>query len=172
MCEVRNMVVIGWMFAIIGIVSLCSAIFVFCVYRANEVRFPRWIRVSYLIMIGVLDLSFSGLFFGETLIGDIVTYLRICACIFAAVAHIIAAHMCIFKIVFGGNEFVYKTLFIKEVYAYDNISEVNAEIGNGINSLMLTVNGRKITLTKMMQGYGIFLDKLTDEQVFVRCPII
>lgn len=163
------MAIIGWIYSILGVTFYFLA--AVNMLKLNEVRFPRWIRVSYLSMVGILNLSVSSLFFRPTT-GNMIIYFRIGASVFDIFACIVAAYICVYKITIRSSDFVYRTLFCKKVIAYGDITGVRAEIGRGVISFVLTARGRKIALNKIMQGYDRFYDKLSAENIFVRFPIV
>lgn len=165
------MAVIGWIFAAIGIGLIIAAMGILIRSDLN-VRFPKWIRVLYLIMASILNMSLSGLFFKALSLGPILTLMRIGSSLFDVCVLLIGAYLCLFKIEIKNSEFVYHVLFGSRVYSYDDITAASAEIDCGITSFVLTVGNRRIALNKRMQGYNNFYDKLEREKVFLRFPLI
>ena len=160
--------VIGWIYKLASVGAILSAMIALFRRGGMAVRFPKWIRVGYYLMIALISFSFSGLFFKENAPG----VFRVGASLFALIMLMGAIVLSTYKIEIRKDDFVVRTLFSRKVYGYDEITAASGEIARGIISFEITVGGRKIALTKMMQGYNDFYDKLTAKKVFMRFPII
>lgn len=164
------MAVIGWIYIIAGVGAICAAMVALLRHCERAVRFPKWIRVGYYLMIALMLFSFSGLFF-KSLSGALICF-RVGASLFALCVLMGAIVLSAYKIEIRKDDFVVRTLFSRKVYGYDEITAASGEIACGIIAFEITVGGRKIALTKMMQGYNEFYDKLAAQKVFVKFPII
>ncbi|MCH5164041.1 MAG: hypothetical protein J1F36_03405 [Clostridiales bacterium] len=164
------MAVIGWIYIIAGVGAILVAMIALLRRDVRAVRFPKWIRVGYYLMISLMLFSFSGLFF-KPLNGALICF-RVGASLFALIVVIGAIVLSAYKIEIRKDDFVVRTLFSRKAYGYDEITAASGEIARGIIAIEITVGGRKIALNKMMQGYDLFYDKLADQKVFMRFPII
>ena len=161
------MAVIGWMYIVCGMVAIIGAICTVAVPN-SDVRFNKWIRASYLIMEGIYVFSISSLFFEPSPL----VYVRIGASIAGIVGTAITMYVCSFRIKIGSKGFKIGTPGYSRAYSYEDITNVRAVIFGGVATLEITVGKRKITVSKTMQNYGRFFDKLEEAKVFLKCPIV
>lgn len=157
------MIIFGYLFA-----ALSGVIFVLAATarRKDYICFPKWLRISYLFMTGVFGLTTSRAFF------DRQTTCGICFAIVTLLSLFVAAKINLFKIALLGDKFVLRTFLHSVEYGYEEISFARAEIAAGIRSIEIVVRRRKITLMKFMTNYSAFIDRLEENRVFERLPIV
>lgn len=156
------MIILRWLYMLLSVCFIVAAIVT--VFRKTEgkVCFPVWIRVGWLLIVGLINWSVAGLF-RDILNANVMTYLRLIASATDFCAIVLAVYLCRYGIEIKENGFVFYTLFVRKAVDYDAITDIGVNIEGGIKSFKLTVGKQKITLYRIMHGYGDFLDKLTTE---------
>lgn len=162
------MAMVGFIFFAIGIGSLIWAFYILSA-REKNVKFSKWLRLTCLITQGIFYISISVFCLNEI---PSLVYLRAVVGLVAIFLAIFTLYVCRFSIKITEDGFNVRTLLLCRKYGYEDITSVSAVIASGISSFVLTVKKRKIYLNRAMQGYNSFLDKLEQEKVFLKCPII